>query len=109
MYGRFADDPAFADLPLPGLELRLDQDHRLAAGAEEVPVSRAGLAVLGLLVAALGISAVYARLGSRPGVRTHGRDARVVRVQVLNGSGEGGIGQRVASALRDGKLDADLV
>jgi len=65
-------------------------------------MNRLALSALGLLVAALVASALYARFAPRPGVRTHGEADRVIRVQVLNGSGEGGIGRRVASALREG-------
>jgi hypothetical protein len=57
---------------------------------------------LGVLVAALVASALWARWAPRPGVRTHGPQDRVVRVQVLNGSGEGGVGRKVATALREG-------
>jgi hypothetical protein len=58
--------------------------------------------VLALVVLVLVLSAAWARL--RPGtpIQTHGPENRVVRVQVLNGSGEGGIGSRVASYLREG-------
>jgi hypothetical protein len=59
------------------------------------------------VVGALAVSWGYATF--RPGVETT-RDLatvgtparRVIRVQVLNGSGEGGIGSRVASFLRQG-------
>jgi len=66
------------------------------------PVARWGLGVLALVVLVLVLSAAWARL--RPGtpIQTHGPENRVVRVQVLNGSGEGGIGSRVASYLREG-------
>jgi hypothetical protein len=63
---------------------------------------RWGLTVLSLLVLALVGSALWARFEPRHRVRTHGREERVVRVQVLNGSGESGIGARVASLLREG-------
>jgi hypothetical protein len=58
--------------------------------------------VLAVLVAALVLSGAYARLRPRGHLRTHGAAERVIRVQVLNGSGEEGIGTRVASYLRDG-------
>ena len=52
--------------------------------------------VLGLLV-----SWAWSTIGSRsPGSRRSGR--HVVRVQVLNGSGEPGVGTRVAAYLREG-------
>ena len=62
---------------------------------------------LALLVIALAGSWAYAtfwpRGGAAGGVTTTGTPARrVIRVQVLNGSGEGGIGSRVASFLRQG-------
>jgi len=69
----------------------------------------AGIAVwsLTLLVVALVGSWAYATFwpkgGAASGVTTTGTPARrVIRVQVLNGSGEGGIGSRVASFLRQG-------
>jgi hypothetical protein len=67
-------------------------------------IATIGMAVV---VAALLVSWVYATF--RPpqdasgGLTTVGMpDRRVIRVQVLNGSGEGGIGSRVASYLRQG-------
>ena len=56
------------------------------------PIARWALGLLALGVAVLALSAAWAKW--RPGreVRTHGPENRVVRVQVLNGSGEGGIG-----------------
>jgi hypothetical protein len=59
-------------------------------------------ALLAIAVIALVLSTVYARLAPRWVRRTHGAADRVIRVQVLNGSGEGGIGSRVATALREG-------
>jgi hypothetical protein len=35
-------------------------------------------------------------------MRTHGAHGRVIRVEVLNGSGEGGVASRVASFLKEG-------
>ena len=58
--------------------------------------------LLRFVVAALVISTLYARFWPRGASRTHGAEHRVIRVQVLNGSGEGGLGSRVASALREG-------
>src|SRR5439155_8237964 len=82
---------------------------RWNGSAAEGPVARGGslagrwgLAMLSLLVAALALSALYARLRPRASLRTQGPASRVIRVQVLNGSGEGGIGARLASYLRDG-------
>jgi len=59
----------------------------------------AGLAVA---VATLGLSAVYGRFVPRLKMRTGGREGRVIRVQVLNGSSERGVGSRVAAFLREG-------
>ena len=77
---------------------------RSAKGGTAVRVAIAGLAVL---VAGLLFSWGYATFrpaGERDlGLATTGTpERRVVRVQVLNGSGEGGIGSRVASFLRQG-------
>jgi hypothetical protein len=63
---------------------------------------RWALAVLGLLVGALVVSAAYSRFQTGSPRRTYGPQSRVIRVQVLNGCGEGGIGSRVASYLREG-------
>lgn len=60
------------------------------------------LAILGLLVLALLGSWAYARLQPRHDMQLAGVASRVIRVQVLNGSGEGGIGSRLASTLREG-------
>jgi len=60
------------------------------------------LGMLALLVLALALSAGYAWLKPRGTLRAQGPDNRVIRVQVLNGSGEGGIAAKVASYLRDG-------
>ena len=69
--------------------------------------ARIGLGILALVVGALVISWAYAAFwpkgGRDRGLTTSGTPAqRVIRVQVLNGSGEGGIGSRVASFLRQG-------
>lgn len=59
------------------------------------------LALLGLVVAALAVSWGWTAFGPRnPAARRTGR--HVVRVQVLNGSGEPGVGTRVAAYLREG-------
>lgn len=63
---------------------------------------RIATSVLAATVLALLLSWGYARLRRSPEMRTRGAAERVIRVQVLNGSGEGGIGSRVASTLRDG-------
>jgi hypothetical protein len=70
-------------------------------------VARIAVWALALLVMALAGSWGYATFwpkgGAAGGVTTAGTPARrVIRVQVLNGSGEGGIGSRVASFLRQG-------
>jgi len=58
--------------------------------------------VLAVLVLALLGSWVYARLQPERDMRVSGASRQVIRVQVLNGSGESGIGSRVASYLRQG-------
>jgi hypothetical protein len=63
---------------------------------------RIAIAALAVLVAALVGSWAWVRFAPRPGPRTAGDSPRVVRVQVLNGSGEGGVGLKVATWLRDG-------
>jgi len=78
-----------------------------AGGKSAGTAARIAIAGLALLVAALVISWAYAMLHP-PGDPQHGLttagtpERRVVRVHVLNGSGEGGIGSRVASFLRQG-------
>jgi hypothetical protein len=64
-------------------------------------VSRVLIAFFALLVAALVGSWAWARFGPH---RPQGRvgTQRVVRVQILNGSGEEGVGSRLASFLREG-------
>ena len=69
-----------------------------AAGSRAAQV---GIAALAILVVTLVLSSLYAAFWPR-GPRTHGPERRVVRVQVLNGSGQGGVGSRVASFLREG-------
>lgn len=70
-------------------------------------VTRVATFALALIVLALVGSWAYAtfRPGDDPGhdLATVGTPARrVIRVQVLNGSGEGGIGSKVAAFLRQG-------
>ncbi len=60
-----------------------------------------GLGLLAAVVVALAASWLWARFGPR-GIPQRKQAEHVVRVQVLNGSGEAGIGVRVASWLRDG-------
>lgn len=62
---------------------------------------RLTLIVLGVLVGALIVSWGWTMFGSGgKGSRREGK--HVVRVQVLNGSGEPGVGTRVAAYLREG-------
>ena len=63
---------------------------------------RAAIGLLGLLVLALLLSWGYARVQRMGEMRTHGTLGRVIRVEVLNGSGEGGVASRVASFLKEG-------
>ncbi|NOT35623.1 MAG: LytR C-terminal domain-containing protein [Candidatus Eisenbacteria bacterium] len=65
-------------------------------------LARAGMVTLALVVGALVLSWAFTAFGPRTRAPVSGDHRRVVRVQVLNGSGEGGIGARVASALRQG-------
>jgi hypothetical protein len=60
------------------------------------------IAVLGVVVLALVVSWGYARLRPADGMQVSGPARRVIRVQVLNGSGEAGVGSRVAASLREG-------
>ena len=69
--------------------------------------ARIAIGGLAVLVAALAVSWGYATFRPagepRRELATVGTPSRrVIRVQVLNGSGEGGIGSRVASFLRQG-------
>ena len=66
------------------------------------PAGRIASVILGIAVVALIVSAVYSRWGARLPALHKGAPRRVVRVQVLNGSDEGGIATRVATYLRDG-------
>ena len=61
-----------------------------------------GTWVLALLVLALALSWAWARFGRRHGGPARPGAAPVVRVQVLNGSSEGGVAGRLASFLREG-------
>lgn len=57
---------------------------------------------LALAVLALAGSWAWTRFGGLRAAPRFSKSARVVRVQILNGSGEAGVGGRVASFLRDG-------
>ncbi|HEY2954704.1 MAG TPA: LytR C-terminal domain-containing protein [Candidatus Eisenbacteria bacterium] len=70
-------------------------------GAAEV-TRRIAIGLLATLALALLLSWGYARLRPPGALRTHGALGRVIRVQVLNGSGEGGVASRVASYLKEG-------
>jgi hypothetical protein len=65
-------------------------------------MARAGIAVLTVVVGALVLSWGWATFRPRKPAPRAGPERRVIRVQVWNGSGEGGIGARVASHLREG-------
>lgn len=64
--------------------------------------SRLVVAFFALLVAALAGSWAWAHFLQRKGPRTAGPRDRVVRVQVVNGSGEGGAASKASTFLRDG-------
>lgn len=57
---------------------------------------------LGVMVSALVLSWGYAAFRPKAETRAGGAEGRLIRVQVLNGTREGGIGARVAHRLRDG-------
>ena len=67
----------------------------------ESPAGRWAIRLLAVLVIGLALSATWARFRPKP-TRTVGPQHRVVRVQVLNGSGEAGVGSKLASFLREG-------
>ena len=58
--------------------------------------------LLAALVAALVLSLIYAALWPRRDRLAQRPDGRLIRVQVLNGTREGGAGARVAAYLREG-------
>lgn len=66
--------------------------------------ARLGIVALGVVVAALALSLAWARFRPRPVVTVSPAPGvrRVIRVQVLNGTGEAGVAGKVASALREG-------
>lgn len=65
-------------------------------------MARFGVWALALIVVALVGSWVWEQFLHREGPRTHGPESRVIRVQVLNGSGESGAAAKAASHLRAG-------
>jgi hypothetical protein len=73
----------------------------VAGGAAE-RVRGALVWVLGGLVAALVLSWAYAALWPHRDRNAVGANGRLIRVQVWNGSKEGGVAARVASYLRQG-------
>jgi len=72
----------------------------MARGAN--PIARLALGALALVVVALVLSWSYASFFPRPPAPVSGAARRVIRVQVLNGTPEGGIAARTASYLRSG-------
>jgi hypothetical protein len=65
-------------------------------------LARAGTALLALVVVALLLSWVWARFGAGRSGDGAGEPQPLLRVQVLNGSSEGGVAGRLASSLREG-------
>jgi LytR cell envelope-related transcriptional attenuator len=63
---------------------------------------RVGAGLLAVVVVALALSWAWSRFRPTASTRVPGSPVRPVRVQVLNGSGEGGVAARVASCLREG-------
>ncbi|MGH7741534.1 MAG: LytR C-terminal domain-containing protein [Candidatus Eiseniibacteriota bacterium] len=63
---------------------------------------RLATVLLGILVVALVASLIWSRVMPEGGHPVAGPHRHVIRVQVLNGSGEDGIASRVASFLREG-------
>jgi hypothetical protein len=66
------------------------------------PMARMAMAALGIVVGALVLSWAYATFVPRPEPPVSGQARRVIRVQVLNGTPEGGIAAKAASYLRSG-------
>ncbi len=66
------------------------------------PAGRLLTWTLAVLVAALVLSWAYAALWPRRDRSGAGPDGRLIRIQVLNGSREGGVGARIAAYLREG-------
>ncbi len=71
-------------------------------GRRGIDPSRVLIWTLGAVVAALVLSWAYAAWWPKGEPPRLGAEGRLIRVQVLNGSREGGLGARVAHALRDG-------
>ena len=65
-------------------------------------LARVGMMVLGLVVVALVGSSMVAHFPAGDALRPAAPGGSVIRVQVLNGSREGGVGSRVAFTLREG-------
>ena len=65
-------------------------------------IGRIGVAMLALVVVALLGSWAYATFVPKRKPPVAGPEHRVIRVQVWNGSGEAGVGARVATYLREG-------
>ena len=65
-------------------------------------LARAGTALLALVVAALLLSWVWVRFGAGRARDGADRIQPLIRVQVLNGSGDGGAAGRLASTMREG-------
>ena len=72
------------------------------AKAADGKLMRGLTVVLALVVGSLLLSWAYANFWPRRQAPVQGEAHRVIRVQVWNGSGEGGIATRVASELRQG-------
>ena len=72
------------------------------AAAESGSVTRFAVWALGAFVIALLGSMAWGVLRPPERMKTAGAEQRVIRVQVLNGTGESGIAARVASWLREG-------
>ena len=71
-------------------------------GAAGARAARAGIILLAVVVGALVLSWAWVTFRPRRAPPSAGPERRVIRVQVWNGSGEGGIAARVASYLREG-------
>ncbi len=63
---------------------------------------RVGTALVAMLVVALALSWGWSRLAPRRAPELDESARPTIRVQVLNGSGEGGVAGRLASYLREG-------
>ena len=65
-------------------------------------LARVGTGLLALAVVALLLSWLWVRFGAGRAADAAGGTQLAVRVQVLNGSGEGGVAGQLASTLREG-------